>query len=170
VEEQLPYSFSPKEIAAYLEKADKTVLEKEQLLAVQQVELQKVQRATARAYQLYQDGQLDSVGFGKFYKPLEERAKQLGESIPRLQAEIDLCKVNNLSAEEVASEAANLHKTWPTLKPEEKRQIVETIVEKIIIGKGEITINLCYLPPCKEMALGWRKGWDSNPRWPCDHA
>ena len=105
-----------------------------------------------------------SAGFGKFYKPLEERAKQLEDSIPGLQAAIDLCRVNNLSAEEIASEAVNLHKSWPGLKPEEKRQIVETIVEKIIVGKGDVAINLYYLPPSKDMAFGWRKGWDSNPR------
>ena len=163
-EEIKAYSFSPAEIVTYLKKADESLREKEQLLEVQQAELQKVQRETTRVYQLYQEQQLDSAGFGKFYKPLEERQKQLEESIPKLQAEVDICKVNNLSAEEVASEARNLCEQWPKLEADEKRNIIEAITEKIVVGKDEISINLCYLPPCKEMAKGVRKGWDSNPR------
>ena len=51
------------------------------------------------------------------------------------------------------------------MKPEEKREIVEIITDKIIVSKDEITINLCYAPSCKDMANRWRKGWDSNPRY-----
>ncbi len=66
-------------------------------------------------------GQLDSAGFGKFYHLLEERSKQLEADIPRLEAEIDACRVNNLSAEEVVSEPQNLYRLWPQLEPDEKR-------------------------------------------------
>ena len=118
-----------------------------------------------RVYRLYQDGQLDSVGFGKFYQPLDERRKQLEADIPRLQAEIDVAKVHNISAEEVATEAQNLHRLWPEMEPDDKRKLVESITEKIVVGKGEISITFCYLPPYKDMANGWRKGWDSNPRY-----
>src|SRR5260370_29516140 len=63
---------------------------KEHLLQHQQAELQKTRQEIERVYRLYQDGQLDSTGFGKFYKPLEERSKKLEADIPRLEAEIDL--------------------------------------------------------------------------------
>ncbi len=36
----------------------------------------------------------------------------------------------------------------------------KAIAERITIGKGEIVISLCCLPPSKDMAKGWRKGWD----------
>ena len=158
------YSLSPAEIGAYLETAGKTLADKEQLLKVQQAELQNVQQEVARVYRLYQDGQLDSPGFGKFYKPLQERTKQLEQDIPRLQAEIDVTKVDNLSAGEIAAEARNLYEQWPDLPPEEKRKIVETVTQKIVVGKDDIAITLCYLPPCKDMAKKWRKGEDSNLR------
>ena len=44
--------------------------------------------------------------------------------------------------------------------------MVEIIIDKIIIGKDEITINLCYAPSSKDMANRWRKGWDSCPKSP----
>ena len=70
--------------------------------------------------------------------------------------------MNNLSAEEIASQAKGLYDRWQTMQPEEKREIVEVITDKIIIGKDEITISLSYAPSSKEMANRWRKGWDSN--------
>ncbi|MGO8677754.1 MAG: hypothetical protein ACLQVX_18005 [Limisphaerales bacterium] len=134
------------------------------MLQHQRAELQKVQQEIGRVYRLYQDSQPDSAGFGQFYRPLEERKKQIEADIPRLQAQINICEVNTLSAEEVVAEAQNLHRLWPKLEPDEKRKIVEAITEKIVVGKDEIDITLCYLAPCEDMAKRWRKGEDSNLR------
>ena len=158
------YSLSVERIKTYLDQADGTLVEMERLLAHQRSEVQKAQAEIDKVYRLYQEGQLDPAGFGKFYKPLEERKKQLEADIPRLQAEIDSGRVETLSAEEVASQAQQLHQLWPTMEPAEKRRIVEAITQKIVVGKGEIDISLNYLPPGKDMAKGWRKGRDSNPR------
>jgi hypothetical protein len=49
------------------------------------------------------------------------------------------------------------------LEPAEKRRIVEAITEEIVVGKEEISVTLCYLPPCKDMAKGWRKGGVTRP-------
>jgi site-specific DNA recombinase len=163
------YSFSADKIKAYMEKADETLVEKQRLLELQRSQLQKTRAEIERVYKLYQDGQLDSAGFGKFYKPLEDRTKQLEADLPRLQAEIDVGRVETISAEEIVSEAQNLHRLWPKLEAEEKRRIVESITEKIVVGKDEIDITLCYLAPCEDMAKRWRKGWDSNPRYGCPY-
>ena len=60
-------------------------------------------------------------------------------------------QVNNLSAEEVIAEAEALYANWPRLPVENKRRIVESIVEKITIGKDEIDITLAYLPSSEDM-------------------
>jgi hypothetical protein len=70
--------------------------------------------------------------------PLEERHKQLEGGLPRLQAELDVCQVRAISAEEVATEAQNLPKLWPTMTGEETRQIVEAITDRIEVGKDQI--------------------------------
>jgi site-specific DNA recombinase len=163
-EEIKGYSLSPGAIANYLKSSNETANEKERLLVVQIKELERVKKEIQRTYDLYQQEKLDAEGFSKFYTPLEERRKQLEAEFPRLQAEVDILKVNNLSAEEIASQASSLYDNWQTMQPEEKREIVELITDKIVIAKDEITINLCYAPSCKDMANRWRKGWDSNPR------
>ena len=162
-EEIKAFAYSSEQITAYLKSSDNEVVDKQQLLNVQQGELEKVRREIDQTYKLYQANQLDTEGFGKFYKPLDERQKQLEADIPRLEAEIDISKVNNLSAEQVALEAQDLSSHWPSLPVDDKRSIVEAITERITVGKGEITINLCCLPPSKDMAKGWRKGWFMPP-------
>jgi site-specific DNA recombinase len=97
------------------------------------------------------DGQLDSEGFGRFYKPLEKRLKELEAEIPRLEADIDLSKVSSLTTEQILSEAHDLYGRWPKLEQEEKRRVVESITERIVIGKDEINVTLCSLPSNDEM-------------------
>ena len=69
-----------------------------------------------------------------------------------------------ISAEQVAAEARDLSDQWPKLDGESKRNVVEAITQKITVSKDEIGITFYYLPSCKELPFGARKGWDSNPR------
>ena len=111
----------------------------------------KVQKEMDKTYKLYLDDQIYKAGFGKRYKPMEERLSQIDEQIPILEGQIDYLKSQYLSKDEVLHEARDLYSRWAKLEREEKRQIIETIREKIIIGKKDITINLCYLPSPSEM-------------------
>ena len=97
-------------------------------------------------YQLYIDKQITSEGFGKRYLPMEEKEKQLEEEIPRMQAEIDLLKINLISSEQISNDGKSLYESWPQLEYEEKRKTVEAITESIIIGKDEVEVNLSFLP------------------------
>jgi hypothetical protein len=40
---------------------------------------------------------------------------------------------------------------WPKLPTDDKRKIAEGLVEKIIIGEGEIDIMFSYLPTSEEL-------------------
>jgi site-specific DNA recombinase len=158
------FAYASDRVAAYLRNTDREVADKEQLLARQRAELEKVRGEIKRLYDLYQGGKLDADGFGRFYKPLDERGKQLEADVPRLEAQVDVAKVNGLSAEEVTSSAQDLSVRWPTMPLDDKRHILEMIVERMTVGKGEIEITFCGPRPSEDMAKRWRKGWDSNPR------
>jgi len=155
--EQLKGFFlSPDEIGKQMERADENIAEKERLLGVLRAEYEKVEQEIQRIYRLYNDGGITSDGFGRFYHPLEERQKQLDEQIPHVQAEADVLKINHLSSDKILSEAHDLYARWPHLTREEKQRIVESITEKIIIGKEEVAINLCYFPGSQEMTK-WQR-------------
>ncbi len=155
-QEQLrAYAFSPEQILEHLEEADGVIQEKSQLLAALAGEQEKISAEMEKVYRLYLGDRISEDGFGLKYRPLEERLRQLGDEIPRLQAELDFFKIERLSSEEIISEAKDLATRWPDLSPEDKRRIVETLVERITIGKGdEVTIGLYYLPSVSQNLAG----------------
>ena len=104
-----------------------------------------------RTHRLFLDGEITSQGFGAFYKPAEERLNQLLAELPKLEAEVAHLKVTELSVEDVTSEANRLYTQWPKLPLENKRSILESIVEKVTIGRDEIDLTLSYLPSSEEL-------------------
>ena len=143
---------SPEEIARQLEKSDQNLNQKNDLLCSMRQEEEKIEQEIKRVYQLYVDSKLDGEGFAKFYKPLEERRRQLEEATLKLQAELDVLKIEHLSADQIVSEAQDLYGRWHFLEREEKHRIIESLTERITIGPGdEIAISLCYLPTSEEM-------------------
>ena len=157
------FLLSPKDINRFLGRAQETMAEKEALLETRKKEAERIRQKTDRTYRLYLDKEISGDAFGRFFRPIEERQKQLEDEIPKLQAEIDFLKVNSFSTDQVMNDANYLQDAWPRLEQQEKRKIVECITNKIVISKEEITIDLCYLPSSKELAKReWSLG-DSNP-------
>jgi site-specific DNA recombinase len=146
-QEQLKgFLLSPEDVANYLSRADEALAGKEETLERIRREDSRVRSEMDRVYRAYVSDQMSVDGFGQLYRPLEERLKQLGEELPRLQGEVDFMKIQLLSRDEVLAGAKDLHARWPQLSPEEKRQIVEAVVEEIRVGKEEVEIDLAYFP------------------------
>ncbi len=150
-EEVKAFFAEPKLIASHLQHATKNLSEKQTLLVAHEREIGKVREEMTRTHRLYLDGQITPQGFGQFYKPAEERLNQLTEELPRLQAEVDFLKVNQLSADDILHEANTLHARWPSLPLDDKRKIAESLVEKITIGDKQIDITFSYLPSSEEL-------------------
>jgi site-specific DNA recombinase len=137
---------SPHELAAQVEKANEAIQEKAELLSVLEAERNKLSGEMDKLYDLYQSGMIDKRGFGAKYQPLSERLSQLDDEIPKTQAALDVLKISCLSHEEIISDARDLYSRWPLLPQEEKRVIVEAITDRIVVGDGEVEINLFYAP------------------------
>lgn len=137
---------SADEVRDYLEAEDHALREKRELLAALQAEEAQVRSDTDKTYKLYLDGVISSQGFGERYGPLEARLKALGDEIPRLQGEADFLAIQHLSSEEIVSQAQDVYGGWENLTPEEKRSIVEGIVEKILIYEDTVAIDLYHSP------------------------
>src|ERR1039458_5227319 len=96
---------SPQQVAARLTDAKKNLEENEVALAALQRQIQKVREEMKQTHQLFLDGQITPQGFGEFYKPAEERLNQLLGGLPKLEADVNRLKVNQISVEEVVHEA-----------------------------------------------------------------
>jgi site-specific DNA recombinase len=146
------FSLSPEDVANYLNQADQTIKEKQELLQNLEREQKRVQAEMDKIMQLYLADELSVSGFGIRNRPLEERQKQIADQIPELQGEIDFLKISYLSSDQIISEAANLYSRWPELDQSEKRQIIENITERVTVGKNEISIDLIYFPSASPVA------------------
>jgi Protein of unknown function (DUF5131) len=54
-----------------------------------------------RTYRLYLDKEISSEAFGRFFRPIEERQKQLEEETSKLQADVDPLKIDSFSRDQV---------------------------------------------------------------------
>lgn len=143
---------NPERLAGHLKAAHEKTTEKSHFLATMQQQVQKVRDEMARTHRLYLDGAIAVEGFKAFYAPLEERLKQLQSDQIKVQAEVDIGRVADLSAEAVLQEARDLQNRWPDLPNDEKRKVVESIVEQIVVDqeKQEIELTLSCLPTSVE--------------------
>lgn len=134
-----------------MEEASRNLAEKTALLEAHQREIQKVREEMRQTHQLYLKQQISGEGFRDLYAPAEERKNQLDAELPKLEAEVDFLKVNKLSAADVVHESTTLHERWPTMLPDDKRKIVEALIEKIVIGEKDIDITYSYASTSAEL-------------------
>lgn len=151
LDELKDYFLEPRHVEKYIGEAKAAVSGKAAQLEVLQGEHHKTAREAERIYKLYMDDKLTAQQFKELYNPNDIRKKQLESEIPRLQAEVDILKVDGLSSACILADAKELNACWPTLSLQERRSMIEFLVKKIVVGKDEIDISLCYLPSFKEM-------------------
>jgi site-specific DNA recombinase len=151
LEEVKDYLVNPDNVLSYLSKVSTAQVDMEAHLMHLQKESAKIKTDTDRMLTLYLDGSVSSEEFKVFNQPLSERRPQIQEEIIRLQAELDLLKIDSLSSEQLVAEAVDLHARWPGMAPDEKRRVAEQMVRSIVIGDGTIDFHLVQLPSYKEI-------------------
>ncbi|HUO99036.1 MAG TPA: ATP-binding protein, partial [Rhizomicrobium sp.] len=140
------FLLSPEQVSSHLEAANEAIRETEALVSAAQAELEKISHEDERLYQLYLGAQLTQDDFGRRHKPLSERRDQLEDELPRLQAKLDVMRISISGKQASVSDAGDLALRWTEFSQAEKRQLVETITDKIIVGKEEVAVNLLYFP------------------------
>jgi site-specific DNA recombinase len=158
------FFLSSEDLVAYLEQSDAGIVDRRQLLTTLETERAGVHAEMEKVYRLYVSDQISQDGFGRTYRPLEDRLRALDEQIPRLQAELDFLRIQSLSRDEIVAQAQDLYGRWEDLLTEEKRHIVENVVERITIGKGEVSIDLAYVPARSEITAKRQRGDTGSSR------
>jgi site-specific DNA recombinase len=146
-QEQLKnFLFSDVEIQKKINADKQSIEDKKLLLSALQTEVQKIKEKIDKVFELYYDNKLPKQGFEAQHNPLYSQQQQKLTEIAELQSTIDSLSVNSLSSDQVLHDAKNLHKQWGNFSQEEKKNIIETVVKNIIVGKDDIEIELAYLP------------------------
>lgn len=132
--------------AVYAKEASEDLKTAEELFSLTMTDRAKLAKDMERLVTMRLDGELDKDAFMELYKPREIRLLQMDEELPRLEAELDFRRIQQISADTVLAEAKELYDHWPDMSFEQKRAIVETITSHITIGKEDIHIELAYDP------------------------
>ncbi len=152
---------SKDKLQEHLKSANEHLIDLKDRLKAHSDRVEKVRAEMRKVYQLYTTDQISTEGFGKMYRPLEDQERSLAAELPKLQGEVDALEMRQISADEVVAEATNLHAKWPTFAPPEKRRIIESITEKIVLRDKEIELTLCYMPSYEELTKRQRNLLDS---------
>ncbi len=164
------FFFSPEDIADYLKQADGVIKDKEKLLEVLEREQRSVTREMDKTYRLYVGDEISAEGFGRVYKPLEQRLAQLEDEMPRVQGELDFLKIQYLSSDDIFSQAQSFYSRWPDLIFAEKRRVVENVVHRIEVKERTVLVELAFAPSSTppssslELAKRQRTGTGSSRR------
>lgn len=122
------------------------IQEKEKLLKVMQSEYDKLYKQVQIQTEMRVNNELSKEDFAKFYKPSEQRLRQIEKQMPEIEAEIDFQKIHRLSMDVIVEDGKELYNKWTILPFEEKRLIIEEITNKIVIHSDTIDIALAYSP------------------------
>lgn len=151
------FFLSEADIRAFFEKDDQEIAAKEEQVRVLELERRKGVFEMDRLYRAFMEESLPAKSFGELHGSLKARQAEIDDEVVKLRAEIDLRKINHLSNEEVVAGARDLYGRWASLSFQEKRAIVEAIVEEIVIG-DTIEISLSYVPPAASNGSGGDTG------------
>lgn len=150
------YTVSQHQVEEYFNKLQGVIGAKEQELKQLKRSQEKLNEKIERLLELHIQGQIKTEAFHLYHSEPYEQLKQVEESINELEGEVLGFSHRKQSTDVIIEEARNLYERWDTLERDQKRNIIETIVDKIIVSKDEIEINLYkilpdgYMPPSLE--------------------
>ena len=145
-EQLTQFLLSPDEIADHRAAAAESQRDKERLLQTARTELISLDDEEKRLLSLHYASAIGTEDFRRMHRPVSERRKQLVEELPRLEAELDALRISLLSQDEAVEEARDLFGRWESMTAADKRQIVEAITDRIVVGKADVEITLLHLP------------------------
>ena len=140
------FLFTSMELDAYKEHTESVLKEKASLLARTDLEIKQISDKTEEILNMRLRKEISQSDFSVFYKPQNERKEELQKQAAELQGEIDALTIHLASSDIVLSDAKDLCSRWKDLEFQEKRAIVETITDELVVGEDDIFLKLAYLP------------------------
>ncbi|RFM34403.1 recombinase family protein [Chitinophaga silvisoli] len=146
-EEQLKnFLFTNLEIDTYRQETKALIEEKTSLVEVTEMEIGELRNKTHELLQMRMKKEISQEDFAYYYQPEKNRLEELQHQLAELQGEIDVLTIHLASSDTILTDAKDLYSRWADLELHEKRSIVETITDEIVVGEDDIHLKLAYLP------------------------
>jgi len=166
------YTVSKETVDTYFKRL--TVILKDRKAELQNLkkEKEKLDLHIEKILLLHTEGKITTEAFHSYHQKPYEQLTQIEASIEELQQDISSSTFAEKATNEVLEIAKDLYERWDTLTHEQKREVIETITDKIIVGKDDIEINLYkilpdgYTPPSLELGTNGQHTLDTMMRIP----
>jgi site-specific DNA recombinase len=136
-----------KELETYFKQSEKNLIQKTKELEILKKKQIDNKEELKRILNLHIQGQIPTESFKDYHKEPYELSIQLKEQIGKFENEILIESNKNNSTSLIIKESKNIYEQWDSFERDKKRNIIETVLESIIIGKDEINFNLNRLLP-----------------------
>jgi len=146
------FFFNKSEVKKYIQTGESKISHNQQILQNLTKQSTELTEKLNKLLELHQEGQIPTDAFKEHYTPPYEQLQQIKQRIPELQAEIDYLKINAINVDQAIVDAQQVTSNWEHLEFTSKRSIVESMVKNIVVGEGELTINLINLPTISDTA------------------
>tara|TARA_R110002073_G_scaffold69054_6_gene171312 strand:- start:3395 stop:4903 length:1509 start_codon:yes stop_codon:yes gene_type:complete len=137
---------SEDELAAYLNSTSDEIDAKKRQIGVLERDHEVVTKDRDKVLRSFLDDMISSERFGELDTAAGERLQAITTGIASLEGDISALQVTSDSSEEVIAGARDLYGRWDDFTHEQKKMIIESITDEIVIGERDIAINLHYVP------------------------
>jgi site-specific DNA recombinase len=144
------YTVSEKNIDHYFKRLKVILKDREKQLGKLKTEKERLNKHIENILLLHTEGKIPTEAFHSYHQKPYEQLQQVSVSIEEIEQEIQVNSVTKKSTNEVLELAKDLFEKWTTLSHEQKREVIETITDKIIVGKDEIDITLFKILPDRQ--------------------
>lgn len=141
------YLDSQSNIEQYFKQLQTNLVSKKQQRQTLIKEKEKVNTKIQKLLDLHLQGQIKTEAFNSYHTKPYEQLQQLEQSISELEMDILAFDTQEKTGNNLIFEAKNMYKNWSSLHRDKKRNVIETVTEKIIVGTQDISINLYKLIP-----------------------
>lgn len=105
-------------------------------------EQKQTQERLNQLLELQQAGELPKAGFRQHYEPAHEQYEQITTRIPQLQREIQEAQSYEQLGTSAVLDTQDLCTNWNSYSREEKRMVIDLLVERVEVGDKEVSITL----------------------------
>ncbi|MDE2595799.1 MAG: recombinase family protein [Sphingomonadales bacterium] len=116
------------------------------LITANESRTREIDRQIDSLLSLYQSKTLDEADFKKRYTPLREQMVALEAELPRLREQERKLTLAISRGADALHEARHIRDRYPLMDMAERRRIVETVVECLIVGDDEVTFEYLFDP------------------------
>lgn len=128
----------------YADQSEAKAAEKTKLIESLEEERRKSKKRMETLIELYQNEAIDLAGFKEKHRPLELRAAQIDEELPKLEKERRILLAERSNQTALKREGIALADEWPKLNETKKREIIETLFDSIVIFEDKIRFNVSF--------------------------